>query len=224
MFKKILILLIVTLLVITGILILKPKENNTLSDTDIKKFLSYVPNTYFYNAYKNANSYIEQVDNEVLLAMALGNISKKCGNISFEEMENNSCLNKPISKEEATKVLHQMYNKDFPELKDEEVQVAIYSYYCYNYNNPYFTIDACNTSNYENLSKVKNYEINNNNLIIYEYAAYLIKEEETLIRDYQTNNEVKGDNFSDNYNKFTLYKHTFIKNSDGYNWVSTEIA
>ena len=99
------------------------------------------------------------IDDKILLAMALGNISLKCGNVSFEEAEDNTCLNKEITKEEVTEVLHKMYNVDFPKLNNEEVQVAIYDYNCYNYSDGKFKMDVCNTQNYHNLSKVKNYEV-----------------------------------------------------------------
>ena len=44
------------------------------------------------------------------------------------------------------------------------------------------------------------------------------------MRDYQNSTEINGDDFNNNYDKFTLYKHTFKKDSNGYYWVSTEIA
>ncbi len=205
-----------------------PDDNQTLSVDELNNYLSYVPNAYQYNAYQKANSYLSNVDNIYLLSMALGQISNKCGQVDFNAIEADNCLTKKINKSNITNILHEMYNTSFPSIKsyfaDGGDIVAVYNSYCYSYDGENFTLQACNTSNYHNLSKIKDYQILNNNLIIYEYAAYLITEEENIIKDYQTDLSLSNLDFNTNYEKFTLYKHTFKKNDTGYYWYSTEVA
>ena len=218
-----------------------PNENNnqeeqiTLSEEELEEYLSYIPKDIINN---EQNMYINPRTNdelpiETLLGAAL-NYADKYTNLRQETEYGDTFL---FSKNEINSLMKKMYNKEPVPLEDEiEYNCAIYSEYDNNY---YLQSGGCGIGQIH-LRKIDSYQATEEELVIYEYAAYLEETEGAdyvaIIKDYindekaylgmpcpDTENDFSC-YFEESVGDFTLYKHTFKKNDTGYYWYSTEVA
>lgn len=117
------------------------------------------------------------------------------------------------------------------------------------YDNYFYGWLACAECGDNHISYIDTYEAKEDEIIIYEYSAELIEnlgcENADQIKDYQTsasaeiekelndkfvcvteyekNNQTIEEYFKTIKNKFTKYKHTFKKGSNGYYWYQTDV-
>ena len=140
------------------------------------------------------------------------------------------------------------------DLQISEDYITGYSGMGYLYTGKEFIASDAGAPNYEKISLIEDYELINNDLIIYERPTTFWQyfgEEGYYLGDYpllanfngvevnfdlikleityDENNIDAAKGYTYEYLKehkseFTLYKHTFKKNNTGYYWYSTEIA
>lgn len=235
----------------------KPTEDNekiTLTNKELEKYLSYVPNINAEieegktgSVYKNPSNVID-INKNILLGKTLGYLYEKCS-------ENESCYKAQspkedlnldaIRKSELDKELYTRYNiskykvEEYDENNETNDYIADSNGFCYYYTENYFSIVECfgGGPGFE-LSKVDSYNIENGDLVIYEYHAEAVLisdgvDDKLKIYDLQNeeievfleDDEDKAESyFENNKEKFTKYKHTFKKNDKDYYWYSTEVA
>lgn len=225
-----------------------PEENNqeedneeqiTLSESELKEYLSYVPDSYVSkSAYTTENR--EELNN-----LILGSVLFKISNYNPGE----------ISLTEVDREIQKMYNMS---LNDFDLQISDnYITGCsgmgYSYTGKEFIASDAGAPNYEKIGLIEDYELINDDLIIYElpatYWEYFDGEgyylgDYTLLKNFDgatmnfdliklgiAYDETNMDNAREyayeylqaHKDEFTLYKHTFKKNDTGYYWYSTEV-
>ena len=230
------------------------EENNdeqiTFSESELEEYLSYIPAEPIEmkeNVYKNPTN-INNISKNSLLATTLNKASgiywttAELG-INATSINNyqdfvNSEYNILYKKQDIDNLMQKMFNTTSGNLNNtDDDYIATYNM-CYYYNNGYFEETNC-VGTLGKLNNIKSYEIQNGDLVIYEYYVEL-DELQWKITDLYTNQTISlecnisnttedcqqkaNDYFKDNLDKFTLYKHTFKKNDTGYYWYSTEIA
>ena len=145
-----------------------------------------------------------------------------------------------MEKEKLNPILSKMYDMDIDDfnlVNNYENDIAVWNGICFQYFDNGFSYRYC-AGSIDKISIIENYEANDNELIIEEYAVGL--DVGNNLTDFYTQKEVedlaytqipKGEeiNRAEEYleehkDEFTLYKHTFKKNDTGYYWYSTEIA
>lgn len=211
------------------------KETIELSDSELRNLLSYVPNNHIEKeeiAYSSEKSTVKDINEKYLIGMALRKLK------SQPEVK--------YSKTDVLRMMKNMYNIEDLNLEDSGTEwAAIEGAMCFTYNGNFFEGDYCAPGGIH-FSSIENYEIQENDLIIYEIVATPTDEASLKLLDYYTNNEISTDKdngqpynelfktddeyyeylekyFNDNKDKFTKYKNTFKKNTNGYYWYSTEV-
>ena len=215
------------------------EEQITLSESELEEYLSYVPDSYVsISAYTTENK--EELNN-----LILGSVLFKISNYNPGE----------ISLTEVDRELQKMYNmslNDF-DLQISDDYVTGYSGMGYSYTGKEFIATDAGAPNYEKISLIEDYELIDDDLIIYElpatYWEYFDGEgyylgDYTLLKkfdgatinfdlikleiSYDEKNMDDAREYAYEYiqthkDEFTLYKHTFKKNDTGYYWYSTEV-
>lgn len=219
------------------------EEQITLSESELETYLNYVP--YRGNILKNDNNinpYLQNLKVTDLNDINLTEYAIRLAN--FEDLDyifEEDYLIK-ISANEVKSILKSVYNKSieyFKTGKDNNNQ-EYYNINCLSLlyeNNFFYGRFGCGDAETK-VGVVDNYKLENNNLIIYEYAGllddligkiYNIKNNQTITNieiGYQEDlaeTIAKATKYiKENKIKFTKYKHTFKKNNTGYYWYSTE--
>ncbi|MBE6154984.1 MAG: hypothetical protein E7163_05415 [Firmicutes bacterium] len=226
-------------------------EQISLSDEELHEYLSYIPtrNIKGMSLYEKKYTNVKTISEVELIEQVLSN--SLC-------WDNNSCPFDTSIKEmpidnfsyPATvyfpltyikSELLKMYNYDLKSIKDG---VSIKDSYDANglgyiYQNGYFKCTGGGDNSGNHINYIEKYDISNESLIIYEYAAYYdyfrtenfydyytdyyhyISIEET--KSYSSYLDYLANYLKNNKNDFTQYKHTFKNNDTGYYWYSTEV-
>ena len=229
------------------------EEQITLSGSELKEYLNYVPKNNLlseFNTYETP-SHINDLNDNAIISNALRILTN---NTDFDSMEDSYTIEDfpdysfdiRYSSEEIIEQTLKMYNYKVTNLTNvtsSNIGEGMYgsTQFIFDYYNGYFYgMNACADCSDNHISKIKEYIATEEELIIYEYGAYLESEmgenHNTRLVDYQTNKEENLENpcssiendyscYYDNLlDEFTLYKHTFKKNDTGYYWYSTEVA
>ena len=228
------------------------EEQITLSESKLQEYLSYVTKNNLlseFNTYETP-SHINDLDDNVIISNALRVLTN---NIDFDNMEDsytiedfpNYSFDIRYSLEELMELTLKMYNykiNDLNNVTSSNIGEGMYgsTQFIFDYYNGYFYgMNACANCSDNHVGKIKEYNATDEELIIYEYGAYLESEmgenHNTRLVDYQTSkSEILNESCSSTeydyscydelLDEFTLYKHTFKKNNTGYYWYSTEIA
>ena len=237
------------------------EEQISLSEEELKQYLSYVPNeleNMTSSVYKQKITTLNTVDKNLLRNIALI-ISSECLNkeenncpfdtsveipikIDLFPYYENNVATKYIPLNYLNEILHKVYNYKLVNVENTVNAENIINAggMGYIYQDGYFILVGGGSTSVKHINLIENYEANNENLIIYEYATYFdpmenklfdyYTEKETVIDDllenitYEEKIIILKDYLKEHKDKFTLYKHTFKKNDTGYYWYSTEVA
>ncbi len=242
--KVIALIVFLCLVIITVFLVIdkRNKEDDiVISNTLLEEYLTYVPDDNVSNsAYINKEFVNESANYTLMLGCALNEL------YSDEEIE--------IKSSSLDEVLKRRYNITVDSLDlvdDEEDYIVGNNGICYSYYENIFYPMVCGSSNYEKVDIIEDYSIEDDELIIYEYAVsfwtyyekegFFIGDYYKTIKDFDESNstldliELDSNNYQDaledaktyleeNKNKFTLYKHIFKENSTGYYWYKTIVV
>ena len=228
------------------------EEQVTLTEEELIEYLSYVPKNNLlseFNTYETPSN-INDLTDSVIISNALRVLTN---NTNFDSMEDSYTIEDfpdysfdiRYSSEEIIEQTLKMYNYKVTNLTNvtsSNIGEGMYgsTQFIFDYYNGYFYgINACADCSDNHISKIKEYSATEEELIIYEYGAYLESEmgenHNTRLVDYQTSKEENLENpcsstendyscyYDDLLDEFTLYKHTFKKNDTGYYWYSTEV-
>lgn len=216
------------------------EEKITLSDKELEEYISYVPyraeisrEDSKYNAYLN-NLKVEDFNDIILTEYALNQAELEYLNDFVEEE-----YYIKISATKVKNILRKAYNKtieNFQTGKNIDNQ-EYYQINCLGFiykNNNFYGREGCGKGE-QKISFIDKYELENHDLIIYEYAGVLddligefknIKNNNTITfidsEDYDKMINDARNYIKENKTKFTKYKHTFKKSETGYYWYSTE--
>ncbi len=217
-----------------------PNEQITLSEEKLNDLISYVPVRYDkkeFNSYLT-NIKLESFSDKELIENALLSIYNNKISLKLENNENNDITDIVISKNEMQNILKQYYNRNIIEFNEQEEYYQI-DYNIFTFKNNVFNYIGSRGGDFgEKVGIIDNYELLNNDLIIYEYAADLnqntlelanlknqeIMTELNLPEQYEYKDVEKSalSYIKNHKTEFTKYKHTFKKNTTGYYWCSTE--
>ena len=208
------------------------EEEKTLSNSELKKYLNYVPRDIMnekQNMYKYPNK-----NNNLSVNILLGSTLDYAINntkIATEDSYGDGFL---LPKTEIDNLLKRLYNKDIIKFSEKEEIVSFSCMQVSLENNNYHLTGGCDDEE-EHISVIDTYKATEKELIIYEYSANLFLDFNGIgniwaLEDYKNSYTYKDDsqNFDaekylkENKSKFTKYKHTFKKGSDGYYWYNTE--
>lgn len=228
------------------------EEKVTLSDSELQDYLLYVPKYIMDDneegVYYHPNN-LEALSKKNLLGAAVyyANYYAKVGTNHTGD-DTNLVWDKEYNKEDIEKFLSKLYNQPLVELKDS-ADDSFVLYGCiseYYHNNKFYSGPGCVIDTIH-LSVVDKYTATKDELVIYEYAAYVTWEDKQddidyYIFDYKNGKKLKvempsdgallddkkvniaKENLREHKAEFTKYKHTFKKNDTGYYWYKTEIA
>ena len=233
------------------------EENNdeqiTLSESELQEYLSYIPKN---DLLSESNVYItpSNINNLSEKAIIENALKVLINNTNFDNIDDYYIIEDfseysfdiRYSLTEIMELALKMYNYNINNLNNatsSNIGEGMYGtpQFIFDYYNGYFYgMNACANCSDNHVSKIKAYTATDEELIMYEYGAYLESEmgenNDTKLVDYQTSKTEKlnkpcssnSNDYSCYYDelldKFTLYKHTFKKNDTGYYWYSTEIA
>ena len=234
------------------------EEKITLSEEELEKYISYVPNDFNNNSvYQKNNTNINSINKDLLRDMALIEASK-CLDINKStcpfDTSRELIINIDSLREEqpvatsyvpltyVNELLSKMYNYELNNIKNAtNIEDKFFAGGMgYIYQDEYFILIGGGTNWKEHISLIEKYETNNNELVIYEFAAYY-NEFNNKIGNYFTNeesdfggwcgntskeekNDLLINYLKEHKNKYPKYKHTFKKNRMGYYWYSTEVV
>ena len=221
----------------------KKEEKITLSDNELSEYLSYTLDLADIISSDTTTANINTTDKIYILGNALAQINENEYEEKKEKYEasydyqysdiNGNSTYYYISETKIEPLLKKMYNlelKDFNLKEDHSNYVGAFDGTCYYYFKQGFSPSGC-AGSIEKLSKIDSYEANNEELIIYEYAAGL--DAGNQIFDYYTHKtidmnkydeEAAREYFKKHYTEFNKYKHTYKKNDTGYYWYQTEMV
>ncbi len=239
--------LIIVAIIASGTIyiIKKNNQNITLTETELNKYLSYVPNTKENPIYNIKKTNLDSIEKKQLITKILDN-ETNCWdkqNCDFDMNLKLPVKNSEIFYYEAESVdryyfpmdyiktkMQEYYNEEIPNLEETKKLEDMYNATLgYIYQNNYFLGLGGGETDDLFVSYIDSYNASKKELVIYEYVGHYSYFHETLY-DYYNNYEVKlayetnfQDYLKDNKSNFTKYKHTFKKNTTGYYWYSTEI-
>ena len=244
-------------------------EEIEISNEDINTYLSYVPFSYTnmyddddmsngLDAYNGKTTNLDNINKEILWENAFDkvtngglvdnakeiNIKVKneiCGKDEYDEYK--SCTPSDIiSKVDMDTELKTMYNIENQSINSFNVAGGRATFY----DTFYAVFYAAGSLEREKVSVLDKYEIDNDNLIIYEKAGFIIedfgnyivykfredynkniiKKFEGTIDDIDTREKEAKDYIKDNINDFATFKHTFKlnKETNKYYWYQTEVV
>lgn len=236
------------------------EDKIALSAEEIEEYLSYVPFSYgtliendtYDDAYLGKNVNINNINKNIILLNAYYNTKE----YTFEKEEDMPLINgfgpgfdgntasAYYKKEDIAATLKKRFNLNISKVP---TKVSILGGTLYLQNDFYLSILSAGGVEYEKYTIDYNYELINNDLIIYEESLFytsrdLLYEKNDIFtntNDMHMNINSVGyfegteyqnlDNDLQNYlenNKIqgSKYKHTFKKNDTGYYWYSTEVT
>lgn len=239
----------------------KPKEEIKLSLEELKNYLSFIPkneNIKDDNVYTLKKVNLNNVDKSLLVKTAIG-LSHDCLNKELtcpyetgKEIPIKVELYPTYEIKSSTQYipvsyinsrLSKMYNYELKNLKNATTEKDIFDVngtkYIYEDGN-FIKLTDENTSKLKHISLTERYDINKKNLTIYEYAAFL-NFEDNSINDYANKNSKLLENINEfttyeekikmaenylneNKKEFTLYKHFYKIVDNNYTWYSTEVV
>ncbi len=135
---------------------------------------------------------------------------------------------------DAKDLMKKMFNTEIGEISNN-VEGYITTFKCgvFALNEDEILLSGGCGNNTEHYSKIDNYDVRDEELVVYEYAARYSFDDEGNgeLGDYHidkslsfTNEEDARKYFDKYYGQYTKYKHTFKKNKTGYYWYGTEVA
>ena len=206
------------------------EEEETLTDTELRGYLRYVPRDIM-NEEQNVYVTPTNLDN-MNISYVLGGVLDYARNYTNLQIGADSQDELYFSATDINRLMLRLYNMEINDLiESDRIAVAEFSGKVYYYYNNLFRLTGESTYEGRHLSVVDDYEITDEELVIYEYAAEaLILEEEIVISDYYKDSEVTISDIKtdlDSYmeehkEEYTRYKHTYKVNRYGYYWYSTE--
>lgn len=226
-------------------------ESNKLSDKEIEEYLSYVPikpetdlisnyNEYYdydEDAYSGKIENINNINEKLLLAYAYNNAKETN---TEEEITSNMCgstnkcrADKYVLESDLISEMKKMYNINTINSKSFKIPGGIVEH-----NEKYYVAFMnLGSSPINKINKVLKYEFNNNNLIIYEKAGFIVdlQGEISILKTTNKNDITKEDPYTNkddaikyieqNINDFNTYKHTFkLNENNNYYWYSTKLS
>lgn len=229
----------------TKINIIKP------SDKEIEEFLSYVPikpetdlisnyNEYYdydEDAYSGKIENINNINEKLLLAYAYNNAKETN---TEEEITSNMCgdtskcrADKYVLETDLISEMKKMYNINTINSKSFKISGGIVE------QNEKYYLAFMNLGAYpiNKINKILNYEFNNEDLVIYEKAGFIVdlQGKISILKTTNKNDITKEDPYTNkddatkyiekNINEFNTYKHTFkLNENNNYYWYSTELS
>ncbi len=226
-------------------------ESNKLSDKEIEEYLSYVPvkpetdlidnyNEYYdydEDAYEGKLENINSLNSKLLLAHAY-NIVKETS--TEEEITSNMCgstnkcrADKYVLESDLISEMKKMYNINTIDTKTFKISGGIVE------QNEKYYVAFMNSgaSPINKINKILNYEFNNEDLVVYEKAGFIVdlQGEISILKTTNKNDIMKEDPYTnkddaikyieENINDFNTYKHTFkLNENNNYYWYSTELS
>lgn len=226
-------------------------ESNKLSDKEIEEYLSYVPvkpetdlidnyNEYYdydEDAYEGKLENINSLNSKLLLAHAYNNASETN---TEEEIASNMCgdtskcrADKYVLETDLISEMKKMYNINTINSKSFKISGGIVE------QNEKYYIAFMNlgASPINKINKILNYEFNDEDLVMYEKAGFIvdIQGEISILKTTNKNDVTKEDPYTnrddaikfieENINDFNTYKHTFkLNENNNYYWYSTELS
>ena len=207
------------------------KQTIFFTEDELKDYLSILPR----DIYSNQKTSLNTIDKDILLSKLLTDESS-CWTEKTCDFDMNQKLKvvdyypeKYLSEYDymefvegympldyVKKQMLKVYNVNISEIENNKE--FNYNYGFVYHNNYFMQTGGGDPSEYESVSYIDDYEVENNNLIIYEYMANFI-ENEINFSKYEDAVKYLKEHKSD----FPRYKHTFKKNATGYYWYSTEI-
>ncbi|MBE5821766.1 MAG: hypothetical protein E7311_04165 [Clostridiales bacterium] len=230
--------------------IIDNKKENILSNEEIEEYLSYVPlmdefdrYSYGYNkdAYSKEKTIITELDERLLMKEAF----RLSEGVDGEPVYLNFSEKEPVEAdgyvlvEEFNKTIKNLYNVD--NVSTNKFVICGGSVQVDKSGKYYVSLYGAGGWKMQKESKVIDYEIINDMLIIYEKAGFVIVDDcgigDLLImkttdntnpfKRYTEDSSMSPDEalnyVKENFNEFNTFKHTFKSNGDGYYWYSTEI-
>lgn len=229
----------------TKINIIKP------SDKEIEEFLSYVPikpetdlisnyNEYYdydEDAYSGKIENINNINEKLLLAYAYNNAKETN---TEEEITSNMCgdtskcrADKYVLETDLISEMKKMYNINTINSKSFKISGGIVEQ-----NEKYYlAFMNLGASPINKINKILNYEFNNEDLVIYEKAGFIVdlQGKISILKTTNKNDITKEDPYTNkddaikyieqNINDFNTYKHTFkLNENNNYYWYSTELS
>ncbi len=239
------------------------EENITLTKEELTKYLSYVPrivgltdNNQKNGVYFNPNN-LDKINKTALVNNVLQILTTKD---DFQEEGYtipgyDFYFDYKCSGSSVKNLLKEIYNIDNINFISSDLSTLEGTYSTVNalfeyYNGDFYGYVALAEGEDNHISYVNDYKLINNDLVIYEVAAYLYSGEmgdnncehpaylgdyqnnyqyifpHTVIDDYCSyNNDLTNEEtLKENKTNFTEYKHTFKKSDTGYYWYSTEVV
>lgn len=226
-------------------------ESNKLSDKEIEEYLSYVPikpetdlisnyNEYYdydEDAYSGKIENINNINEKLLLAYAYNNAKETN---TEEEITSNMCgdsvkcrADKYVLETDLISEIKKMYNINTINSKSFKISGGIVEQ-----NEKYYlAFMNLGASPINKINKILNYEFNNEDLVIYEKAGFIVdlqgeisilkttNKDDITKEDPYTNKDDATKYIEENINEFNTYKHTFkLNENNNYYWYSTELS
>lgn len=210
----------------------KDEKPVAVSEREVRNLLKYVPDDVldseaFGNVYQNGAS-INELDKKLLLGKTLAYAWEEDNLITWVGDE------AYIKVRDAKDLMKKMFNTEIGEISNN-VEGYITTFKCgvFALNEDEILLSGGCGNNTEHYSKIDNYDVRDEELVVYEYAARYSFDDEGNgeLGDYHidkslsfTNEEDARKYFDKYYGQYTKYKHTFKKNKTGYYWYGTEVA
>ena len=226
-------------------------ESNKLSDKEIEEYLSYVPikpetdlindyNEYYdydEDAYSGKIENINNIDEKLLLAHAYDKAKEINTEVEVTSSvcgDTNKCrADKYVLETDLISEMKKMYNINTIDTKSFKISGGIVEQ-----NEKYYVAFMnLGASPINKINKILNYEFNNEDLVVYEKAGFIVdlqgeisilkttNKNDITKEDPYTNRDVAIKYIEENINEFNTYKHTFkLNENDNYYWYSTELS
>lgn len=226
-------------------------KSNKLSDKELEEYLSYVPikpetdlisnyNEYYdydEDAYSGKIENINNINEKLLLAYAYNNAKETN---TEEEITSNMCgdtskcrADKYVLETDLISEMKKMYNINTINSKSFKISGGIVEQ-----NEKYYlAFMNLGASPINKINKILNYEFNNEDLVIYEKAGFIVdlqgeisilkttNKDDITKEDPYTNKDDATKYIEENINEFNTYKHTFkLNENNSYYWYSTELS
>lgn len=226
-------------------------ESNKLSDKELEEYLSYVPikpetdlindyNEYYdydEDAYSGKIENINNIDEKLLLAHAYDKTKETNTEVEVTSSvcgDTNKCrADKYVLETDLISEMKKMYNINTINSKSFKISGGIVE------QNEKYYIAFMNlgASPINKINKILNYEFNDEDLVMYEKAGFIvdIQGEISILKTTNKNDVTKEDPYTnrddaikfieENINDFNTYKHTFkLNENNNYYWYSTELS
>ena len=226
-------------------------KSNKLSDKELEEYLSYVPikpetdlindyNEYYdydEDAYSGKIENINNINEKLLLAYAYNNAKETN---TEEKITSNICgdTNKCradiyVLETDLISEMKKMYNINTINSKSFKIPGGDVEHY----EKYYVAFMNLGASPINKINKILKYEFNNEDLVVYEKAGFIVdlqgeisilkttNKDDITKEDPYTNRDVAIKYIEENINEFNTYKHTFkLNENNNYYWYSTELS